>query len=184
MGGEWKPNEEKTQLELISQVSASISAVREVGRTLWQEVEGLDTWILSGVWRGRGGGVPKGPGPYKGSPWGPPGLGVQMPRWLLQSLPLFPPPLPCQVTPPAMQPPGVLKALCPLPACPQWLGQQGGWRCSCWVWQVLGVPCVGGDGGPSLRRVATLVLAPSGGEGLWAWGVEVGWDLGRLSLGS
>ncbi|XP_077826407.1 ephrin-B3 isoform X4 [Macaca mulatta] len=101
------------------------------------------------------------------------------------SLPLFPPsPLPCQVTPPAMQPPGVLKALCPLPACPQWLGQQGGWRCSCWAWQVLGVPCVGGDGGPSLRRVATLVLAPSGGEGLWAWGVEVGWDLGRLSPGS
>ncbi|XP_021784382.1 ephrin-B3 isoform X2 [Papio anubis] len=90
----------------------------------------------------------------------------------------------CQVTPPAMRPPGVLKALCPLPACPQWLGQQGGWRCSCWAWQVLGVPCVGGDGGPSLRRVATLVLAPSGGEGLWAWGVEVGWDLGRLSPGS
>lgn len=27
VGGEWKPNEEKTQLELISQVSASISAV-------------------------------------------------------------------------------------------------------------------------------------------------------------
>ncbi|XP_027374114.1 ephrin-B3 isoform X2 [Bos indicus] len=89
-----------------------------------------------------------------------------------------------QVTPPAMQPPGVLKAPCPLPACPQWPGQQGGWRCSCWAWQGLGVPCVGGDGGPSLRRVATLVLAPSGGEGPWAWGVEVGWDLERLSLGS
>nr|XP_040125304.1 ephrin-B3 isoform X3 [Ictidomys tridecemlineatus] len=90
----------------------------------------------------------------------------------------------CQVTPPAMQPPGVLKAPCPLPACPQWLGQQGGWRCSCWAWQGLGVPCVGGDGGPSLRRVATLVPAPLGGEGLWAWGREVEWDLGRLSLGS
>jgi hypothetical protein len=106
-------------------------------------------------------------------------------RWFLQPLPLFPPsPLPCQVTPAAMQPPGVLKAPCPLPACPQWLGQQGGWRCSCWAWQGLGVPCVGGDGGPSLRRVATLVLAPLGGEGLWAWVVEEGWGLGKLSLGS
>lgn len=43
MGGEWKPNEEKTQLELISQVSASISAVREVGGTAWNGAEGLDT---------------------------------------------------------------------------------------------------------------------------------------------
>lgn len=129
---------------------------------------------------GKGLGSPKGL-----SPWEPPSLGVQMPRWLLQPLPLFPPsPLPCQVTPPAMQPLGVLKAPCPLPACPQWPGQQGGWRCSCWAWQGLGVPCVGGDGGPSLRRVATLVLAPSGGEGPWAWGVEAGWDLERLSLGS
>lgn len=40
VGREWKPNEEKTQLELISQVSASISAVREVGRTLWQGTAG------------------------------------------------------------------------------------------------------------------------------------------------
>lgn len=31
MGGKWKPNEEKTQLELISQVTASIRAVRERG---------------------------------------------------------------------------------------------------------------------------------------------------------
>lgn len=43
MGGEWKPNEEKTQSELISQVSASISAVREGGRTPWHGAEGLDT---------------------------------------------------------------------------------------------------------------------------------------------
>lgn len=45
VGGKWKPNEEKTQLELISQVSASISAVRKVwgGGTLWHGAEGLDT---------------------------------------------------------------------------------------------------------------------------------------------
>lgn len=43
VGGEWKPNEEKTQLELISQVSASISAVRGGGRTPWHGAEGLDT---------------------------------------------------------------------------------------------------------------------------------------------
>lgn len=183
---EWKPNEEKTQLELISQVSASISAVRGVGRTVWQRAEGLDTWILSGLaGEERRGWSPSGPGHCWGSLWGPSGLGIQVLRRLLQPLPLFPPsPLPCQVTPAAMQPPGVLKAPCPLPACPLWLGRQGGWRCSCWAWQGLGVPCAGADGGPSLRRVATLVPVPLGGEGLWAWEVEGDWDPGRQNLGS
>lgn len=49
MGGKWKPNEEKTQLELISQVSASISAVREVGDYMAGSCR-LDTWILIWAW--------------------------------------------------------------------------------------------------------------------------------------
>lgn len=43
VGGEWKPNEEKTQLELISPASASISTVRGVGKTTRHPAEGLDT---------------------------------------------------------------------------------------------------------------------------------------------
>lgn len=39
VGGKWKPNEEKTQLELISQVTASISAVKEVGGLHGRELE-------------------------------------------------------------------------------------------------------------------------------------------------
>lgn len=62
MGQEWKPNEEKTQLELISQVSASISAVREGGEDCLAWVEGLDTpgfgMGLGG--EGKGLGSPKG----------------------------------------------------------------------------------------------------------------------------
>lgn len=109
---------------------------------------------------------------------GTPRLGVQMPRWLLQPPPLFPPsPLPAKVTPPAMQPRGAEGPLPPPQHMPAVAGAAGGWRCSCWAWQGLGVPCGGGDGRASLRRVATLVLAPSGGEGPWAWGVEAGWDL-------
>lgn len=50
MGGEWKPNEEKTQLELISQVSASISAVREVGGLLGTELKGWTHLELEQGW--------------------------------------------------------------------------------------------------------------------------------------
>lgn len=183
-GGKWKPNEEKTQLELISQVTASIRAVREGWGGYMAGSWRPDTWILIWAW-GRECGYLRVLGTTGEAYGDPQGWVCPISRWFLQPLPLFPPsPLPCQVTPTAMQPPGVLKAPCPLPACPRWLGQQGGWRCSCWAWQGLGVPCVGGDGGPSLRRVATLVLAPLGEEGLWAWVVEGGWDLGRLSLGS
>lgn len=72
MRREWKPNEEKTQLELISQVSASISAVREVGRTLAQSGRAGHTWIRSWAWRGGGDlGSPR--GLCTGSPWGPQG---------------------------------------------------------------------------------------------------------------
>jgi hypothetical protein len=39
VGGKWKPNEEKTQLELISQVTASISAVKEGGGAHGRELE-------------------------------------------------------------------------------------------------------------------------------------------------
>lgn len=88
MGGKWKPNEEKTQLELISQVTASISAVKEVGGGHMAGSWRPDTWISIPVW-GRECGVPKGPGYCWGSPWGPPGLGVPN----IQMVPSAPPPL-------------------------------------------------------------------------------------------
>ena len=59
VGREWKPNEEKTQLELISQVSASISTVREGGRTAWH---GLKGWTHLDSERGLAG---------RGRAWGP-----------------------------------------------------------------------------------------------------------------